>query len=46
MAQSGRGVESKVALPKSVLLFDGQKLIGAKQNRVLNLTIMIPRKVR
>jgi hypothetical protein len=29
-------------LPKSVLLLDGQELIGAKQNRVLNLIIIIP----
>src|SRR5262249_44016696 len=29
-------------LAQPVLLLDGEELIGAKQNRVLNLTIMIP----
>ncbi len=29
-------------LPKPVLLLDGEELIGAKQNRVLNLTILVP----
>jgi hypothetical protein len=29
-----------------VLLVDGQELIGAKQNRVVNLTILAPGKVR
>ena len=28
-----------------VLLLDGEELIGAKQNRVLNLTILVPPKV-
>jgi hypothetical protein len=31
-------------LPWPVLLLDGEELIGAKQNRVLNLTIMVPEK--
>jgi hypothetical protein len=30
--------------PKAVLLLDGEELIGAKQNRVLNLTILAPPK--
>jgi ARG and Rhodanese-Phosphatase-superfamily-associated Protein domain len=29
---------------KPVLLIDGEELIGAKQNRVLNLTILVPAK--
>ena len=29
---------------KSVLLLDGEELVGAKQNRVLNLTILAPAK--
>jgi hypothetical protein len=29
-------------LPEPVLLLDGEELIGAKQNRILNLTIMVP----
>ena len=29
-----------------VLMVDGQELIGAKQNRVVNLTILAPGKVR
>ena len=29
-------------LSQPVLLLDGEELIGAKQNRVLNLTIMVP----
>lgn len=28
--------------PKSVLLLDGEQLVGAKQNRVLNLTVLAP----
>jgi hypothetical protein len=31
-------------LPKPVLLLDGEELIGAKKNRILNLTIMAPAK--
>jgi hypothetical protein len=44
ISMRGSVPELKVSngLPKSVLLLDGQELIGAKQNRVLNLTIMIP----
>jgi hypothetical protein len=30
--------------PKPVLLLDGEELIGAKQNRVVNLTILAPAK--
>ena len=29
---------------RSVLLLDGEELIGAKQNRILNLTILVPAK--
>ena len=32
--------------PSPVLLVDGEELIGAKQNRVLNLSILIPAKQR
>jgi hypothetical protein len=41
---SGSVPELKVlnGLSEPVLLLDGEELIGAKQNRVLNLTIMIP----
>ncbi len=28
----------------SVLLLDGEELIGAKQNRILNLTVLVPAK--
>lgn len=28
--------------PKAVLLLDGEQLVGAKQNRVLNLTVLAP----
>lgn len=31
---------------RPVLLVDGQELIGAKQNRVLNLTILVPAKTK
>jgi hypothetical protein len=41
---SGTVPELKVLndLPQPVLLLDGEELIGAKQNRVLNLTVMVP----
>src|SRR5262245_40210337 len=44
VSMRGRVPELKVSngLSKSVLLLDGQELMGAKQNRVLNLTIMVP----
>jgi hypothetical protein len=29
-------------LPHNVLLYDGEELIGAKQNRILNLTVLVP----
>ena len=29
-------------LDQSVLLYDGEELIGAKQNRILNLTVLVP----
>jgi ARG and Rhodanese-Phosphatase-superfamily-associated Protein domain len=35
-------VENNADLP--VLLVDGEELVGAKQNRVLNLTILVPAK--
>jgi ARG and Rhodanese-Phosphatase-superfamily-associated Protein domain len=28
-------------LPDSVLLYDGEELVGAKQNRILNLTVLV-----
>ena len=41
---SGRVPELKVfnGLSQPVLLLDGEELVGAKQNRVLNLTILVP----
>ena len=41
---SGRVPELKVLndLSQPVLLLDGEELVGAKQNRILNLTIMVP----
>jgi hypothetical protein len=44
VSETGRVPELKVInrLPQPVLLLDGEELIGAKQNRVLNLTIMMP----
>lgn len=44
ISMSGSVPELKVfnGLSQSVLLLDGEELIGAKQNRVLNLTIMVP----
>lgn len=33
-------------LPQPVLLLDGEELVGAKQNRVLNLTIMVPARTK
>lgn len=32
--------------PTPVLLLDGEELIGAKQNRIVNLTILVPPKTR
>jgi hypothetical protein len=44
ISKSGRVPELKVHnnLSQPVLLLDGEALIGAKQNRVLNLSIMVP----
>jgi hypothetical protein len=43
-SEAGRVPELKVLNhgEKAVLLLDGEELIGAKQNRVLNLTILVP----
>jgi hypothetical protein len=32
--------------PTPVLLLDGEELVGAKQNRIVNLTILVPPKTR
>ncbi len=47
VGQSGSVPELKVinASDKQVLLLDGEELIGAKQNRVLNTTILLKKKV-
>src|SRR5437764_8627775 len=29
-------------LDKNVLLYDGEELLGAKQNRILNVTVLVP----
>jgi len=44
ISSSGSVPELKVhnRLSQPVLLLDGEELVGAKQNRVVNLTIMIP----
>ncbi|MBM3650683.1 MAG: TIGR02452 family protein, partial [Alphaproteobacteria bacterium] len=44
VGEAGTVPELKVdnRLDRPVLLLDGEELIGAKQNRVLNLTIMVP----
>src|SRR5215212_3222291 len=33
---------AKNPLDSSVLLYDGEELIGAKQNRILNVTVLVP----
>jgi hypothetical protein len=35
-------VQVRNRAPRPVLLVDGEELIGAKQNRIVNLTIMVP----
>jgi hypothetical protein len=44
VSMAGTVPELKVynSLSQPVLLLDGEELVGAKQNRVLNLTIMVP----
>jgi hypothetical protein len=44
VSDAGQVSELKVVVKgnKAVLLVDGEELIGAKQNRVLNLTILVP----
>jgi len=44
VSDAGRVSELKIAVTGSmpVLLLDGEELLGAKQNRVLNLTILAP----
>src|ERR671932_2893421 len=33
---------AKNPLDANVLLYDGEELIGAKQNRILNVTVLVP----
>jgi len=42
--EDGRVSELKIVVKgdRAVLLVDGEELVGAKQNRVLNLTILVP----
>src|SRR5437899_110069 len=44
VSDAGRVSEVKIAVTGSmrVLLLDGEELLGAKQNRVVNLTILAP----
>jgi hypothetical protein len=44
VSEAGQVSQLKVAVKgdRPVLLIDGEELIGAKQNRVLNLTILVP----
>ena len=44
VSESGQVSELKVVVKgdRPVLLVDGEELVGAKQNRVLNLTILVP----
>ncbi len=44
VSDSGRVPELKVLnkSAKRILLLDGEELIGAKQNRILNVTVMVP----
>ena len=44
VSDEGRVSELKVVVKgdKAVLLVDGEELVGAKQNRVLNLTMLVP----
>jgi len=44
VSDAGQVSELKVVVKgdKAVLLVDGEELVGAKQNRVLNLTILVP----
>jgi len=35
-------IQVRNAAPQPVLLVDGEELVGAKQNRIVNLTIMVP----
>jgi hypothetical protein len=44
VSDAGRVSELRVVVTgdKPVLLVDGEELVGAKQNRVLNLTILVP----
>jgi len=44
VSDAGRVSELKIAVtgPMPVLLLDGEELLGAKQNRVVNLTILAP----
>lgn len=46
VSESGHVPELKVInhADQPVLLLDGEELVGAKQNRVINLTVMVPAK--
>jgi hypothetical protein len=46
VSESGNVPELKVVnnSPRHVLIVDGEELVGAKQNRIVNLTILVPPK--
>ncbi|RPJ70149.1 MAG: hypothetical protein EHM24_16425 [Acidobacteria bacterium] len=48
VSESGRVPELTIVNdgPTPVLLLDGEELVGAKQNRIVNLTIMVPPRSR
>ncbi len=48
VSESGSVPELTVANngPTPVLLLDGEELVGAKQNRIVNLTILVPARTR
>ena len=48
MSESGRVPELTIVNdgPVPVLLLDGEELVGAKQNRIVNLTILVPPHTR
>ena len=47
VSDAGRVSELKVVVKgeRAVLLVDGEELVGAKQNRVLNLSMLVPAPV-
>ena len=46
VSDAGRVPELQVVndSPRHVLIVDGEELVGAKQNRIVNLTILVPPK--